>query len=38
VTPPQRHEGVDKKLVEKRNAVYEIARSKIPARWISREK
>lgn len=33
VTPAQRHEGLDGKLLENRKAVYEQARSRHPNRW-----
>jgi len=33
VTPAQRHEGLDGKLLDNRKAVYEAARAKHPQRW-----
>jgi transposase InsO family protein len=33
VTPAQRHEGLDDKLLDNRKAVYEAARAKHPKRW-----
>ena len=33
VTPAQRHEGLDGKLLDNRKAVYETARAKNPQRW-----
>ncbi|MCX6064869.1 MAG: IS3 family transposase [Chloroflexi bacterium] len=33
VTPAQRHEGLDEKLLDNRKAVYEAARAKHPQRW-----
>jgi len=33
VTPAQRHEGLDVKLLDQRKAVYETARAKNPRRW-----
>ena len=33
VTPSQRHDGLDKQILEKRKAVYEQAKSKNPDRW-----
>lgn len=33
VTPAQRHRGEDKIILEKRNKVYEMARSRTPERW-----
>jgi putative transposase len=33
VTPAQRHEGLDTKLLDQRKAVYETARAKNPRRW-----
>ena len=33
VTPAQRHEGLDSKLLDNRKAVYEAARAKNPQRW-----
>jgi transposase InsO family protein len=33
VTPAQRHEGLDKKLLEQRKNVYEMARTLNPRRW-----
>jgi putative transposase len=33
VTPVQRHEGLDAKLLTQRKAVYETARAKNPRRW-----
>jgi transposase InsO family protein len=33
VTPAQRHEGLDGKLLDNRKAVYEAARAKYPQRW-----
>ena len=33
VTPAQRHEGLDKDLLDKRKAVYEAARDRNPQRW-----
>ena len=33
VTPTQRHAGIDKTLLEKRNALYRSARQAIPTRW-----
>jgi len=33
VTPAQRHEGLDNKLLNNRKAVYEAARAKHPKRW-----
>lgn len=33
VTPAQRHEGLDDKLLDNRKAVYEAARAKHPQRW-----
>ena len=33
VTPAQRHEGLDDKLLDNRKAVYEAARAKHPERW-----
>jgi len=33
VTPAQRHEGLDGKLLDNRKAVYEAARAKHPKRW-----
>ncbi len=33
VTPAQRHRGEDKVILKKRHAVYELAKSEMPARW-----
>ena len=33
VTPNQRHQGLDKEILEKRKAVYEAAKEKNPQRW-----
>ena len=33
VTPSQRHQGLDKEILEKRKAVYEAAKEKNPQRW-----
>lgn len=33
VTPNQRHYGMDKEILEKRNATYEEAKNKNPERW-----
>ena len=33
VTPTQRHAGIDKALLEKRNALYKCARQANPTRW-----
>jgi putative transposase len=33
VTPAQRHNGLDEKLLERRTAVYEAARAQHPQRW-----
>jgi putative transposase len=33
VTPAQRHEGLDEKLLDNRKVVYETARSRNPQRW-----
>jgi transposase InsO family protein len=33
ITPAQRHEGLDDKLLDNRKAVYETARAKHPQRW-----
>jgi len=33
VTPNQRHQGLDKAILEKRKAVYEAAKEKNPQRW-----
>ena len=33
VTPAQRHQGEDKAILEQRNKVYELAKSKNPGRW-----
>ena len=33
ITPAQRHEGLDDKLLDNRKAVYEAARAKHPQRW-----
>ena len=33
VTPAQRHTEADRKILEKRNAVYKQARAKHPERW-----
>jgi transposase InsO family protein len=33
VTPDQRHFGLDRKILEKRQRVYEAARQKHPERW-----
>jgi len=33
VTPAQRHEGLDDKLLDNRKALYEAARAKHPQRW-----
>jgi putative transposase len=33
VTPAQRHEGLDDKLLDNRKAVYEAACAKHPKRW-----
>ena len=33
ITPHQRHHGLDKKIIENRIKVYEIAKSKNPSRW-----
>jgi len=35
VTPSQRHNGLDKQILEKRKAVYEQAKHKNPNRWSS---
>jgi putative transposase len=32
-TPAQRHNGEDRAILERRQAVYEAARAKNPARW-----
>ena len=31
--PSQRHQGLDKEILEKRKAVYEAAKEKNPQRW-----
>lgn len=36
LTPESRHVGNDRKIIEKRQRVYEIARSKNPIRWKTR--
>jgi hypothetical protein len=33
VTPEQRHEGLDRAILNKRHAVYQLARSRNPNRW-----
>ena len=33
VTPNSRHEGKDRKILEKRKQVYELAKEKNPNRW-----
>ena len=33
VTPAQRHNGEDRKILEKRKVVYEQAKEKHPERW-----
>jgi putative transposase len=33
VTPDQRHRGADRELLKQREAVYEAARQRNPARW-----
>jgi len=33
VTPAQRHRGEDKAILKKRHTLYELAKSKTPARW-----
>jgi hypothetical protein len=33
--PPQRHAGVDEKLLQARNPVYELARQQNPSRWTA---
>jgi transposase InsO family protein len=33
VTPEQRHEGLDHAILNKRHAVYQLARSRNPSRW-----
>ena len=34
VTPEQRHTGVDKEILEKRNQTYILAKAKNPLRWV----
>ena len=36
VTPSERHQGLDIKILKKRNAVYEKAKSRNPGRWNNR--
>ena len=36
VTTNQRHEGLDKEILEKRKAVYEATKEKNPQRWSKR--
>jgi putative transposase len=33
VTPAQRHAGLDRAILQRRSAVYEVARAKNPLRW-----
>jgi len=33
ITPEQRHTGVDKELLQKRNKVYQLAKKQNPKRW-----
>jgi putative transposase len=37
VTPASRHVGEDKKVLEKRKMVYELAKKKFPERWNNRK-
>ena len=37
VTPAQRHNGEDRAILQQRQAVYEAARAKNPARWLERK-
>lgn len=36
VTPEERHQGLDKEILEKRTRVYEAARARCPQRWSGR--
>jgi hypothetical protein len=33
VTPAQRHQGCDRKILEQRKQVYEVAKARNPERW-----